>query len=150
MLISCAASGIAETMRAATEAATVLIRTRRPQVDAIRSCLRDGPTNSPSPVPVCRRALCLPSAWRPRARVLLRLGVPRGAAGEGAELRLPPRQRVQAQAPRVQSPAMERVSHAAPPVLACAAPLRAVAPFPRGFDRPPRAPGWLVAPACAV
>jgi hypothetical protein len=59
MLISCAASGVTETIRAATEAASVCTRTRRPQGNVIRSCLPDGPTNSPSPVRESRRALCL-------------------------------------------------------------------------------------------
>jgi hypothetical protein len=45
---------------AAHPAATVVTRTRQPHADVISFCLPDGPTNSPSPVRVCRKALCLP------------------------------------------------------------------------------------------
>jgi hypothetical protein len=49
MLMSWAASGVAETIRAATEAANAVTRTQRPRASCIRSCLPDGPTNSPFP-----------------------------------------------------------------------------------------------------
>src|ERR1700677_2191040 len=75
MLISCAASGVAETMRAATETATVCTRTRRPQSDVISSfCLVDGLVDWPSLVRGYRRLPCLPSLWGQDGEVLLRMG----------------------------------------------------------------------------
>src|ERR1700677_2567209 len=75
MLMSCAASGVAETIRAATETATVCTRTRRPQSDVISSfCLVDGLANWPSLVRGYRRLPCLPSLWGQDAEALLRLG----------------------------------------------------------------------------
>src|SRR5271170_3855005 len=121
MLISCAASGVAETMRAATEAATVVTRTRQPHFDVIRFCLPDGLTSSPSPVRVCRKALCLPWRlpwpWSPCELVLPQPGAPSGAAAEeGPKKRpLPPRLEVRATALR---------ARACPPPLACVKLLR--------------------------
>ena len=94
MLISCAASGVAETKRAANEAATAVTRTRQPQNDVIRFCLPGGPVDWPSPVRGCRKVLCLLSAWLRRARASPRPGVRRVAAkGPRPVLRFAPRLR---------------------------------------------------------
>src|ERR1700722_11884526 len=149
MLISCAASGVAETMKAATEAATVVTRPRQPHFDVISFCLPAGPTNSPSPVRVCRKALCLlcrlPWPWLRRGPVLPRPGERGGAAGEAGpkRRRLPPRLEVRATAQAQRAPVC-------PPLLACVMPLRAVAPFRQGFDRRPQAPRPVAAPAYAA
>src|SRR6185437_65161 len=84
MLMSCAASGVADTKRAANEAATAVRRTRRPQNDAIRSCLLGGPVVRPSPVRGSRRMPCLLSAWLRHGLALLRPGAQRVAVQKRA------------------------------------------------------------------
>src|SRR5580692_3218669 len=80
MLISWAASGVADNKRAATEAAPVMHRTRRPPLASIRS-LVDGPANSPSPVRGYRkgRSCCPGSVLYRCARALARPGETRAA-----------------------------------------------------------------------
>src|SRR5689334_13894950 len=126
MLMSCAASGVAVTKRAAKEAATAVRRTRRPQNDAIRSCLLVGPVGRPSPVRGSRRTPCLLSAWRRHGLALLQPGARRAAVQTGA----PPVLR-RARLHSRQAPALR----AGPALSACAMPLRDAAPFRRGFDR---------------
>src|SRR5580658_5457654 len=159
MLISCAASGVAETMRAATETATVCTRTRRPQSDVISSfCLVDGLADWPSLVRGYRRLPCLPLLWGQDGEVLLRLGAwPAAMAAASLALakravqRLPQPLR---QTRWVAAMSERQPAEAAVPMQAvkglglralrwiwvCAKPLRAVAPSRRDSDRPRMVP----------
>src|SRR5271170_4853069 len=90
MLMSWAASGVVETTRAATEAATVCTRTRRPQNDFISwFCLVDGLADLPSPVRECRRWRCPLLLWGPAAEVLRRPDAPYAARAAGTEVAEP-------------------------------------------------------------
>src|SRR6202044_445415 len=85
MLISCAASGVAENKRTATEAATVMNRTRRPPNASVKSW-SDGPANSPSPVRGCHkgRSCCPGSALLPAAAAEPQTWVRSGEASAAA------------------------------------------------------------------
>jgi hypothetical protein len=139
MLISCAASGVAETISAATEAATVLKRTRRPHGARVRS-LVDGLTNSPSPVRGYRRAWSCPgSAWLRGAEAVFRSLTRLGGEGAAAAVRHLTAASAPASAPGA---AAWRAAGRLPWDLTCATPLRGAVPYRPGFDRqrslPPR------------
>src|SRR5208282_267395 len=112
--------------------------------DAVRSCLPGAPTNSPSLARDCRTALCLLSPWRPAVPVSFRPHVRRAlgrvrdvATTLSAALRSPPPHWAQVMVLRVLLLA-GRAPRARPLPWACARPLQAGAPFPRGFDPPRR------------
>src|SRR5579863_6843995 len=175
MLISCAASGVAENRRAATEAATAMNRTRQPPRIFIRSdfhpglhqffqvCISSlmlaGLAGSPFPARDCRRALCrrVP-AWRPGAMAVS----PRA----GARCALPSRWVSEQPRPERALRARSALRRAASPVCAvratrcarssrpaCARQPPAAAPFRRGCGRlRPRYPSQRAAgpPRCAA
>src|SRR5262249_27264264 len=74
MLMSCAAAGSAAAPKiVATPAATIARRTRPPIADGFKLCCSDGPTNSPSPVRGCRRAIVPVRPLWPHAQAWFRL-----------------------------------------------------------------------------